>query len=110
MLWLTTRIMGVVLILPIIEELFWGSFIMHWFDSQDFLSVDPETLSRFAYVGSACLFALQHSLWPPGLFAGMVFGALYKTYKNLWVPIFAYAVTNGALGIWVLFSGNWRYW
>lgn len=42
--------------------------------------------------------------------AGMVFGALYKTYKNLWVPIFAHAVTNGALGIWVLFSGNWRYW
>ena len=110
MLWLSTHIMGAVLVVPIMEELFWRSFVMRWFDNPDFLSIDPEKISGFAYVGSACLYALEHNSWLAGLFAGLVYGELYKTYKNLWVPIFAHAVTNGVLGIWVLFSGNWQYW
>jgi CAAX prenyl protease-like protein len=110
MLWLSTRIMGAALVVPIMEELFWRSYIMRRYDSQNFLSVNPETLSGFAYVGSACLFALEHNLWLAGLFAGLVYGELYKTYKNLWIPIFAHAVTNGVLGIWVVFTGNWQYW
>ena len=109
-LWLSTRMMGAVLIVPIMEELFWRSFIMRWYDNQDFLSVDPEKISGFAYIGSACIFALEHNLWLAGLFAGLVYGELYKTYKNLWIPIFAHAVTNCILGVWVLFSGNWQYW
>jgi uncharacterized protein len=110
MIWLSTRIIVATLVVPIMEELFWRSYIMRRYERKEFLSVNPETLSGFAYVGTACLFALAHSMWLPGLFAGMVYGELYKTYKNLWVPIFAHAVTNGALGIWVVFSGNWQYW
>jgi len=109
-IWLSTRIMGAVLVVPIMEELFWRSFIMRWFDNKNFLSVNPENISGFAYVGSACLFALEHNLWLAGLVAGLVYGELYKTYKNLWVPIFAHAVTNGMLGIWVVLTGNWQYW
>jgi CAAX prenyl protease-like protein len=93
-----------------IEELFWRSYLMRWIDNKNFLSIAPESVSTFAYVGSACLFALEHHLWFAGLFAGLVYGELYKIYKNLWVPIFAHAVTNGVLGIWVVFSGNWQYW
>jgi uncharacterized protein len=110
LLWLSTRIMGAALVVPIMEELFWRSYIMRRYDSQDFLKVNPETLSGFAYVGSACLFALQHNLWLAGLIAGLVYGELYKTYKNLWIPIFAHAVTNGVLGIWIVLTGNWQYW
>lgn len=109
-IWLSTRIMGATLIVPIMEELFWRSYIMRRYDRIDFLSVNPETISWVAYIGSACLFALEHSLWLPGLFAGMVYGELYKTYKNLWVPIYAHAVTNCLLGIWVVLTGNWQYW
>lgn len=110
MLWLSTRIMGAALVVPIMEELFWRSYLMRRYDNQDFLKVNPETISGFAYVGSACLFALEHNLWLAGLFAGLVYGELYKTYKNLWIPIFAHAVTNGVLGIWVMYTGNWQYW
>ncbi len=109
-LWLSTRIMGAALVVPIMEELFWRSYIMRRYDGVDFLKVNPETLSGFAYVGSACLFALEHELWLAGLFAGLVYGELYKTYKNLWIPIFAHAVTNCVLGIWVVLTGNWQYW
>ncbi len=108
--WMSTRIMGAALLVPVMEELFWRSFVMRWFDKVDFLNVSPEKISGYAYVGSACLFALEHHLWLAGLFAGLVYGELYKTYKNLWIPIFAHAVTNGLLGIWVIFTGHWQYW
>jgi len=109
-LWLLMRILGAVLVVPLIEELFWRSFIMRWIDSKNFLSIAPENISSFAYVGTACLFALEHHLWFAGLFAGLVYGELYKTYKNLWIPIFAHAITNSLLGSWVILTGSWQYW
>lgn len=109
-LWMTARILGATLIVSVMEELFWRSFIMRWFDNKDFLALDPGKITAFAYIGSACLFALEHHLWLAGLFAGLVYGELYKTYKNIWIPIFAHAVTNGLLGIWVVLTGNWQYW
>ena len=109
-LWMTARVLGATLIVSVMEELFWRSFVMRWFDNKDFLALDPGKITAFAYIGSACLFALEHHLWLAGLFAGLVYGELYKTYKNLWIPIFAHAVTNFALGIWVVLTGNWQYW
>ncbi len=108
--WLFTRILGAALIVPVMEELFWRSFVMRWVDSKNFLSIRPESVSLYAYIASSALFALEHNLWLAGLFAGLVYGALYIKYKNLWVPIFAHAVTNGLLGIWVVQTGNWQYW
>ena len=109
-IWLLTRILGAALVVPIIEELFWRSYIMRRYDSDDFVNVNPATISSFAYVGSACLFAIEHQLWLAGLFAGLVYGELYKTYKNLWVPIFAHGVTNAILGVYVISTGHWQYW
>lgn len=108
--WASMRLTSAALIVPVMEELFWRSYVMRWFDKADFLSVSPARVSGYAYVGSACLFALEHHLWLAGLIAGLVYGELYKTYKNLWVPIAAHAVTNGLLGIWVLWSHQWSYW
>jgi len=110
LMWLSIRMMGAVLVVPIMEELFWRSMVMRWFDQENFLALSPERISGYAYVGSACLFAIQHHLWLAGLFAGMVYGELYKTYKNLWVPIFAHATTNLLLAIWVVSTGQWGYW
>ena len=108
--WMSVRISGAVLLVPVMEELFWRSFVMRWFDKEDFLKVLPETISGYAFVGSACLFALEHHLWLAGLFAGLVYGELYKTYKNLWIPVFAHAVTNALLGLYVVTTEHWQYW
>ena len=110
MLWASMRLLGAALVVPVMEELFWRSYVMRWFDHENFLSVSPSRISGYAYIGSACLFAIEHNLWLAGLFAGLVYGDLYKTYKNLWVPIVAHAVTNALLGAWVLYSGQWGYW
>ena len=109
-LWLSTRILGATLVVPVMEELFWRSFVMRWIDKKNFLTISPENVSRYAFVASAVLFALEHHLWLAGLVAGLVYGALYIKSKNLWIPILAHAITNGLLGIWVVQTGNWQYW
>ncbi|OYY48972.1 MAG: CAAX prenyl protease-related protein [Methylophilaceae bacterium 17-44-8] len=108
--WASVRLMGAAMVVPLMEELFWRSYVMRWFDKSDFLLVSPERVSGYAYLGSACLFALEHHLWLAGLIAGLVYGELYKTYRNLWVPIAAHAVTNAMLGLYVLGTNHWSYW
>lgn len=115
-LWVSTRMLGTALMVPVMEELFWRSFLMRWIESQQreeaksFLYLSPELVSLYALIVSSVLFALEHQLWLAGLIAGLVYGQLYRVYKNLWVPIVAHGVTNGVLGVWVLFTGNWQYW
>ncbi|MHB1098808.1 MAG: CAAX prenyl protease-related protein [Burkholderiales bacterium] len=104
------RIAGAVLIVPIIEELFWRSFIMRWIKHKDFLSVSPRVVGMGAYVISAALFASEHTLLLAGLLAGLVYGALYMYTSRLWVPVIAHAVTNGVLGFWILNTGHWEFW
>ncbi|HYN54337.1 MAG TPA: CAAX prenyl protease-related protein [Methylotenera sp.] len=108
--WLSIRILGAALVVPVMEELFWRSFVMRWLDNKDFLNVSPEKVTMFAFIASSILFALEHQLWLAGLLAGLIYAQLYKVYKNLWVPIISHAVTNGLLGVWVVFTGNWQYW
>ena len=104
------RLAGATLLVPVMEELFWRSFIFRWLRHSNFLSIDPADAGLRALVISSALFATEHRLWFAGLLAGLAYGWLYKRSKNLWVPILAHAVTNGLLGVYVLRTGSWIFW
>lgn len=104
------RIAGAALVVPVMEELFWRSFLMRWIDSPEFESVEPSQLSLKSFAITVLLFGFEHNLWLAGMVAGAAYGWLYKRHRNLWSPILAHAVTNGLLGLWVLRTGNWSYW
>lgn len=110
--WLLTgfRLAGLALVVPIMEELFWRSFLMRWIDQQDFLKYEPCKAGVKALFISSLLFASEHSLWFAGLLAGLIYGFVYMRSNNLWVPVIAHATTNGVLGGWILATGNWRFW
>ena len=104
------RLAESVLVVPVMEELFWRSFLLRWLDARDFVAADPRRASPRAFALTAVLFASEHSLWFAGLVAGVLYNWLYKRAGNLWVPIASHAVTNGALGVWILATANWRLW
>jgi CAAX prenyl protease-like protein len=104
------RLFGLALVVPVMEELFWRSFLLRWIDRRDFLAMDPRQASFTAFALSSALFALEHTQWLAGLIAGLVYSWLYKKTGNLRVPIISHAVTNGTLGLWILATGNWRFW
>jgi hypothetical protein len=104
------RLAGAALVVPVMEELFWRSFIMRWIDRADFSALSPVNISTKALFISSILFASEHGYWFAGLIAGLVYGLLYIRTQNLWAPVIAHAVTNGVLGVWVLYTGHWNYW
>jgi CAAX prenyl protease-like protein len=106
----TIRIAGAALVVPIMEELFWRSFLMRWIDALDFQTVEPPQLSVKAFAITVLLFGFEHNLWLAGMIAGAAYSWLYMRYRNLWTPILAHAVTNGLLGVWVVLTGNWSFW
>ena len=112
MLWIFAipRLLGSALLVPVMEELFWRSFLMRWIDRHDFLSVMPGAVTFKAVLFSSLLFGIEHSLWFAGILAGLAYAWLYRASGSLWPPIIAHAVTNGILGLWVLQTGSWDFW
>lgn len=104
------RWIGATLLVPVMEELFWRSFIMRWIDKPEFEEVDPRAASWKAVLGSSGLFMLAHPLWLAAVITGVIYAQLYRRTGTLWAPIIAHAVTNGVLGIWVVATGQWQFW
>ena len=104
------RIAGAALVVPVMEELFWRSFVMRWVERADFQLVDPARIGFKAFVIPTVLFGFEHNLWLAGIVAGVAYGLLYMRHRNLWSPVLAHAVTNGLLGIWVMATASWQFW
>jgi len=104
------RIAGAALVVPVMEELFWRSFLLRWLQSPNFLTVEPSLLKFRYIVVTAILFGFEHNLWFAGIVAGLAYGWLYVRFRTLWSAIIAHGVTNGLLGVWVLITGQWGYW
>ena len=104
------RLFGLVLVVPVMEELFWRSLVMRAIERKDFLAVDPRRVGWLAFALSSALFALEHTQWLAGLLAGAAYGWLYMRSGNLWIPILSHATTNGLLGFWIVATGSWRFW
>lgn len=105
-----TRLAGAVLVVPLMEELFWRSFLMRWIQEHHFLDLAPVQIGLRAMLISSVLFGVEHNLWLAGIVAGLAYAWLYRASGNLWPPIIAHATTNLVLGLWVLSTGNWQFW
>lgn len=108
--WLTCRWAGSALVVPVMEELFWRSYLMRKLDASAFMAVSPGSVSAYAVLASSVLFAVEHQLWFTGLLAGLVYAWLYRRYQVLWVSVLAHMTTNAVLGMWVIAGGHWQYW
>ena len=104
------RIAGAALVVPVMEELFWRSFLQRWVQQPDFMTLDPAQIGLKALLIASALFAVEHVQWLAGLIAGLAYGWLYIRTRNLWAPIIAHAVTNGGLGVFVVATGSWHFW
>ena len=104
------RWIGAALVVPVMEELFWRSFLMRWVQNPVFESVPPQRVGAKAIVLSTFVFTLAHTLWLAAVIAGLVYALLYVRTGRLWVAVIAHAVTNGMLGVWVVATASWAFW
>jgi CAAX prenyl protease-like protein len=108
---LTLRILGTSILVPIVEELFWRGWLMRWLIDQNFLTVPLGTYVPSAFWIVAMLFASEHgSYWEVGLAAGIIYNLWVIRTKNLADCILAHFVTNAILAAYVIVAGQWQYW
>ena len=104
------RWLGAALVVPVMEELFWRAYLMRWFEHATFQRVDPRRVGWRALLLSTFVFVLVHTLWLAAAIAGLAYALLYRATGKLWTAVIAHAVTNGALGVYVVLSGRWEFW
>jgi len=105
------RVFGASVVVPVMEELFWRSYLIRWIINPDAFEKVPLglfTLGSFA--ATVILFGLEHNLWLAGMMAGTIYnGLLYQT-RRLWPCVVAHATTNLVLGFHVLITQEWQWW
>ncbi len=107
---IAVRLIGASLVVPVMEELFWRSFVMRYLIEPDFRSVPMGAFTWLSFLGVAILFGLEHHRVVVGVIAGLLYGLLLVRQKKLTGVILAHGVTNFGLGIYVLVTGHWAFW
>lgn len=104
------RITGAVVVVPVIEELFWRSFLIRYLLNHRFYEVPVGSFSWFSFIAVSILFGLEHHFFVAGLAAGIIYNLLLYFTKSIAHCIVAHAVTNLILAVYVLANGAWHYW
>jgi len=109
-MFLAFRIVGAVIVVPVMEELFWRAFLIRWLVNEDFKSVPVGTFTGLSFAVTVALFGLEHNEWLAGLVCGALYNWLYYKRKDVFACVIAHAVSNAALAAWVLSRGDWKFW
>jgi exosortase E/protease (VPEID-CTERM system) len=110
-LWITSRIAGTVLIVPIAEELAYRGYLMRRLIQADFESLPFHAVRWPALALTAVVFGLAHgALWAPGILAGLAYGLLVIRRGHLGEAVAAHATTNALIAVSVLLWGQWQLW
>lgn len=104
------RLVGLVVVVPLIEELFWRSFLIRWLIDPDFARVPIGRVTPVSALVTAALFALEHPEWLPGLLAGLAWAWLLRQTRSVAACVVSHATANLGLGLYVLVAHAWQFW
>jgi len=107
---LLVRFSGLVIVVPVMEELFWRSFLLRYLsgDNAQALPIGAFSLSALAIM--VVLSATAHTEWLVAAIASVIFAYWLRRTKSLFAAIVSHAAANGALGLYILQTHDWKYW
>lgn len=104
------RVFGAALVVPIMEELFWRSFLLRYIVDTDFEKVQPGHFTWTSFLITVVLFGFEHHLIVAGMVAGIIYNIILYRTRSLAQCVLAHSVTNLALAVFVLLYGRWDLW
>ncbi|MDQ3439470.1 MAG: CAAX prenyl protease-related protein [Planctomycetota bacterium] len=109
---LAFRIIGAVLVVPVMEELFWRDFLWRQILApNDFKLAEVGERSWSALLIVSGVFAFVHgNWWLTSIVWALMIGGLLMYTKSLGACIIAHAVTNLLLAAYVLKYRDWAFW
>lgn len=107
---ISVRLIGLAILVPIVEEIFWRGFLMRWIIDPDWQKqpIGRFTLPSFLWI--TLLFTLAHPEWFAAAVYCILINILMYWKKDLWNCVVAHATSNLLLGVYVLYFGAWELW
>jgi len=109
-MFIAMRILGSSLVVPMLEEVFYRSFLYRYLIKSDFFSVPLKSFDIIAFLVVGVAFGLSHYEWLPGILCAFVYQGLVIRKGRLGDAITAHAITNCLLGLWVVFRSAYVFW
>ncbi len=104
------RLLGLVVLVPIAEELFWRGFLARWLASDKWEDVPLGKFSPWSFAIVTLVFALAHPEWLAAAVYCMLLNGLLAWKKDLWQCVVAHATSNLVLAVYILTAGAWELW
>lgn len=110
--WMFTgiRFVGLVLVVPLMEELFWRGFLNRFLIDENWQQVPWGRITPLSLGIVTVAFVAVHAEWTAALAWGLGIGFVYWYTRNLWACIIAHAVSNAVLGCYILAYQQWHLW
>jgi exosortase E/protease (VPEID-CTERM system) len=109
-LWLAFRVLGSIIVVPLVEELAFRGYLLRRILSADFTTV---AFSKFGWVSllvSSAAYGLLHERWLAGVLAGVLFAFAQYRRGRLSDAVLAHAVTNLLVAVQAIGWQRWSIW
>ena len=108
----TFRFLRLVVVVPVMEEIFWRAFLLRFVIDEHFEQVPFGKFSWVSFAIVTVAFTFSHSR--PDWLAAFVCGVLYNVVayrsRSLASCVLAHAITNLFLGLWIMQTRQWGFW
>ncbi|MEI8293838.1 MAG: CAAX prenyl protease-related protein [bacterium] len=112
--WMTVlaRFARLVIVVPLVEEIFWRGFLMRYLIREDFTSLPIGAFQWKSFAIVAGCFMLVHSMpdWPAAFLCGAIYNFIAIRTGSLAACVLAHAVTNLGLGVYIMTTKQWGFW
>jgi CAAX prenyl protease-like protein len=108
----TLRFIRLVLVVPLVEEIFWRGFLLRFLIDENFDRVPFGMFSWLSFAVITLAFGFSHSRpdWPAALLTGALYNLVAYRTKSLSTCVATHALTNLLLGLWIMRTGQWGFW
>ncbi len=106
------RFVRLVIVVPLVEEIFWRGYLLRTLIAEPFTRVPFGTFSWLSFGVVTAGFCLEHQPadYPAALVTGVLYNLVAYRTRSLSACVLAHAVTNLLLGIFVMRTGQWGFW
>ena len=106
------RFVRLVLIVPLVEEIFWRGFLLRWLIDVNFTKVPFGKFEWKSFAIVSVFFMLEHAPadWPAALLTGALFNFVAIRTRSLASCVLVHAITNLLLGFYILRTGHTGFW
>ena len=106
------RFARLVVVVPLLEEIFWRGFLLRFLIREDFLLLPFGSWSPLSFGVVTVGVVLDHSRpdWPAALLTGLLYNLVAVRTRSLPACVLAHALTNALLGLYVMHTHQWGFW